>query len=259
MKSFRDKISHRIFYYSILALLLCGALVGCSILGGSNQTGGDRTRDKTRREADDGSDGKGVAGDSDPSGEGESSLEPLYFGEPLDGFSCPNSPTTYQMGCYYDIGFKTPQFGTWDIEGQGGLLVSIIERLEPGEENLVLNPGEVRIPGVVRGNFSREGRKCTFGQDIDIITHAYGNCDKDVVYLKVITNFTDVNTTMTCCKDDECDDGPFFWNLPVVTYDLELSAANGFMETKEFEGGIGTMTWQLLSEAVPLEPIPYGD
>ena len=259
MESFRGT-SRRKIYIAIFMLLMCGTLVGCSVLGGVDQTEGDRTSDKTRREADDSTDGKGVTGDSDPAGdESDQNLDQTYFGEKITNFSCPSSPEVYHLYARYDVKFKTPQFGTWDIKGHGAVLVSLAEGLDEDKNNLVLNPGEVRIPGIVNGNFSRKDKKCSFSSDLDIITSAYGNCDKGVVYLNVVTNFTDVNTTITCCTGDDCDDGPFFWILPVVTHDIKLSAANGFTETKEFTGGSGTMTWELLGTDIDLVPIPNSD
>jgi len=172
-------------------------------------------------------------------------------GDILKNFVCPESPETFELWSAYDIKFNTGAVGTWDINGSGAQLISVAEGITDNAA-YGLNPGEVRIPGYVKGEFSRDDKICKFGQDLEIISGVSGNCQDGVIYLNVVTNFSEVNTEMTCCEGDDCHTGPFFWLLPVTQFDIKLSEANGFTETKNFAGGEGTLKWELQGVLLPV-------
>jgi hypothetical protein len=228
----------------ILTIIICSALIisGCSALQSVGKSGPEVQSGSPEEEFDE----IDLSGD-----EGESSDQEASADDPLTGFTCPESPETFELWSSYDIKFKTPGFGTWDITGSGGQLVSIAEGATD-KAAYGLHQNEVRIPGFVKAEFSRDDQKCQFEQDLEIISQVSGKCQNGVIMVSIVTNFGEANTPMTCCVGEDCTTNPFMWLLPVVTYKIELSEANGFTMEKEFTGGEGYMSWKLQGVMLPV-------
>lgn len=236
-----------------LILILCGslALTACDALQGDQYASQEQALESGENGAldeidlsGDSEDGAGDNGDEEGSGEPVDDI--------LTNFTCPESPTPVELWSNYDVKFKTPQFGTWDIFGSGTQVITIAEGITDqavGEVNRAS-----RNYGIVTANFSRDDQKCSFEDEIEIVSSVDGSCQDGVIYLNITTNFSEADTTITCCSDGDCDSSHFTWLLPVVQFgDVQFSEANGFYAEKEFTGGEGIMTWQI---SVALPPVP---
>jgi hypothetical protein len=162
------------------------------------------------------------------------------------------SPTPVELWIDHDIKFKTPQQGTWDIVVDGGIVITIAHRR--GDLAVTVPYPETRIPGYVEGKWSRDGQKCEFTQDIDVITTVGGKCEDRVLTLTIATNLTAVDLPVTCCSPDgDCDTEQVNWPLPAVSIPgIEFSAANGFAAKKPFNSDQGQFSWWLEEAILPV-------
>jgi hypothetical protein len=239
--------------FTLILLLCCSLVLGaCDSLAGSGQySSQEQALESGEEGAFDEIDLSGASEDADGDSEGEeSSGEPVD--DPLWLFVCPESPTPVEISSNYDIKFKTPQYGTWDITGQGTQVITIAEGVT--DQAVAEVNRASRNYGTVIANFSRDDQKCSFKDEIEIVSHVDGSCQDSVLSLNITTNFGEADTTITCCSNGDCDSSRFKWLLPVVQFgDIQFTEDTGFYAEKEFTGGEGIMTWQI---TVAMPPVP---